>query len=54
LEDVMLALGQLKVPKLWGSTYPSLKPLGSWMRDLALRIDFFCSWVDGTSLTFDI
>jgi len=46
LEDVMLSLGQLKVPKLWGSTYPSLKPLGSWMRDLAQRIDFFSGWVD--------
>ncbi len=42
----MLALGQLKVPKLWGSTYPSLKPLGSWMRDLNVRIDFFTGWVD--------
>ncbi len=46
LEDVMIALGQLKVPKSWGSTYPSQKPLGSWMRDLALRIEFFCGWVD--------
>ena len=46
LEEVMLALGQLKVPKLWGSTYPSLKPLGSWMRDLALRVEFFTAWVD--------
>jgi len=45
LEDVMLALGQLKVPKLWGGTYPSLKPLGSWMRDLADRVAFFHSWV---------
>jgi dynein heavy chain len=47
LEDVMQALGQLKVPKLWGSTYPSQKPLGSWMRDLSARIDFFSGWVDG-------
>ena len=46
LEDVMLALGQLKVPRLWGSTYPSLKPLGSWMRDLVMRIDFFMDWID--------
>ncbi len=46
LEEVMIALGQLKVPKLWGSTYPSQKPLGSWMRDLTVRVDFFSSWVD--------
>lgn len=46
LEEVMTALGQLKVPKLWGSTYPSLKPLGSWMRDLGARVDFFSSWID--------
>ena len=45
LEDVMLALGQLKVPKTWNSTYPSLKPLGSWMRDLNDRVVFFHSWV---------
>lgn len=46
LEEVMLALTQLKVPKIWGSTYPSQKPLGSWMRDLTLRIEFFTAWVD--------
>jgi dynein heavy chain len=46
LEEVMIALSQLKVPKLWGKTYPSLKPLGSWMRDLSLRVDFFTGWVD--------
>lgn len=46
LEEVMTTLAQLKVPKLWGSTYPSLKPLGSWSRDLSTRVDFFRSWVD--------
>lgn len=46
LEEVMLALSQLKVPKAWGSTYPSIKPLGTWMPDLTLRIDFFRAWVD--------
>ena len=46
LEEVMVGLSQLKVPRLWGTTYPSLKPLGSWMRDLAARVEFFRSWVD--------
>lgn len=46
LEDVMTSLTQLKVPKSWGSTYPSLKPLGSWMRDLTVRVEFFAGWVD--------
>jgi dynein heavy chain len=46
LEDVMNALSQLRVPKLWGKTYPSLKPLGSWMRDLMMRVEFFTGWVD--------
>ena len=46
LEEVMLALTQLKVPKTWGSTYPSQKPLGSWMPDLIVRIDFFSEWVE--------
>lgn len=45
LEEVMLALSQQRVPRLWGSTYPSLKPLGSWMKDLVQRIEFFSSWV---------
>ena len=46
LEEVMLSLGQLRVPRLWGQTYPSLKPLGSWMRDLLQRVEFFSGWID--------
>ena len=46
LEEVMLALSQLKVPRLWGTTYPSLKPLGGWIKDLNERVQFFSSWVD--------
>ena len=45
LEEVMVSLSQLRVPRLWGSTYPSLKPLGSWIKDLILRIEFFSGWV---------
>jgi dynein heavy chain len=46
LEEVMLSLSQQKVPRIWGSTYPSQKPLGSWMRDLSERIAFFSGWVN--------
>mmetsp|Transcript_11537 Transcript_11537/g.25166 ORF Transcript_11537/g.25166 Transcript_11537/m.25166 type:complete len:1708 (-) Transcript_11537:108-5231(-) len=46
LEEVMVALTQQKVPKLWGSTYPSQKPLGTWIRDLQVRVEFFSAWVD--------
>ncbi|XP_035385934.1 dynein heavy chain 6, axonemal [Electrophorus electricus] len=35
-----------QVPESWaGSAYPSLKPLGSWVRDLTLRTAFIDSWV---------
>ncbi|KAF5891833.1 dynein heavy chain 6, axonemal, partial [Clarias magur] len=35
-----------QVPEYWAnSAYPSLKPLGSWVRDLALRTSFICSWI---------
>lgn len=45
LEDVIYALSHRQVPRIWGTTYPSLKPLGSWIKDLIQRIDFFSSWV---------
>lgn len=44
LEDVMDALAKLKVPRKWGSTYPSAKPLGSWMLDLVLRCAQLNDW----------
>ncbi len=46
LEEVIEALNTLKVPRIWGSTYPSLKPLGTWIVDLQRRVDFFVGWVD--------
>lgn len=42
----MVAVAQLKVPRLWGSAYPSLKLLGPWIRDLNERVQFFTSWVE--------
>jgi dynein heavy chain len=47
LEDTILSLLQLKVPRTWAKTYPSLKPLGSWIVDLGARIEFYTSWIDG-------
>jgi dynein heavy chain len=46
LEEVMYALSQFKVPRLWGTAYPSLKPLGSWISDLNERIQFYANWVE--------
>lgn len=33
-----------QVPKSWSKCYPSLKPLGSWMRDLITRADQIREW----------
>ncbi len=46
LEEVGVSLSQLRVPKLWGNTYPSTKPLGPWIRDLHERVTFFNSWIN--------
>lgn len=36
-----------KVPALWSRvSYPSLKPLGSWVSDLLERITFIKNWMD--------
>ncbi|KAL7746739.1 hypothetical protein RI367_007902 [Sorochytrium milnesiophthora] len=36
-----------QVPALWAAkAYPSLKPLSSWVSDLAARIDFLQKWYD--------
>nr|PNR35709.1 hypothetical protein PHYPA_021559 [Physcomitrium patens] len=37
-----------RVPTIWIKAYPTVKPLGSWARDLVLRIVELRSWVDGT------
>nr|XP_024214753.1 dynein heavy chain 6, axonemal-like [Halyomorpha halys] len=50
LEEVYTAFMSNMVPKLWGKcSYPSLKTLGSWIRDLELRIDFIQMWVTAGS-----
>jgi dynein heavy chain len=47
LEEVCKSMLIAKVPTMWASkSYPSLKPLGSYINDLILRIQFFQSWFD--------
>ena len=40
------ALFNAKVPAAWLKTYPSLKPLGAWTRDLLQRIEQLKKWID--------
>lgn len=34
-----------QVPAAWLKTYPSLKPLGPWTRDMLQRIDQLAKWI---------
>uniref|UniRef100_A0A0K8SMG0 Dynein heavy chain C-terminal domain-containing protein n=1 Tax=Lygus hesperus TaxID=30085 RepID=A0A0K8SMG0_LYGHE len=46
LEGVYNAFLTNTIPKIWAKVcYPSLKSLGSWTRDLELRIDFIDTWL---------
>lgn len=47
LETVYANLVFGKVPKAWvDSSYPTLKPLGSWVSDLKRRIEFVTQWLE--------
>jgi dynein heavy chain len=46
LESVLSALTNGIVPELWSKCYPSIKPLGTWVRDLLDRVEFFNEWID--------
>lgn len=48
LDDIFLALSLGRVPAVWLAAYPSLKGLGSWTRDLLLRIEQLSAWVEGS------
>ncbi|XP_043489610.1 dynein axonemal heavy chain 6 [Polistes fuscatus] len=55
LETVFTALINNQVPQLWHNVnvYPSLKTLGSWIKNLELRIDFIEMWLlHSTPLSF--
>ncbi|GFS14677.1 dynein heavy chain 3, axonemal [Elysia marginata] len=52
LEDVFDSMMVGKVPSLWAAkSYPSLKPLGSYVTDLLARLAFFKDWINGGTPT---
>ncbi|KYO43526.1 hypothetical protein Y1Q_0013563 [Alligator mississippiensis] len=45
LEELYHSLLRSRVPELWQQySYKSCKPLGSWIDDLILRVNFFATW----------
>lgn len=48
IERMQKSFMNSKVPDLWAdNAYPSLKPLGAWVRDLCARIKFMKEWCQG-------
>lgn len=50
LEEVFYNMSIGHLPNVWSQkSYPSLKPLGSYINDLLKRINFFQNWIDDNS-----
>ena len=50
MEEVFTSLSIGKVPSIWDKrSYPSLKPLASYVKDLLARIYFLQDWIDNDS-----
>ncbi|GFT64974.1 dynein heavy chain 2, axonemal [Nephila pilipes] len=45
LEEFSKIILKMEVPQKWQKLYPTLKPLGSWIQDLNLRIEQFAKWI---------
>ena len=48
LDEVFESLYAARVPPAWLKSYPSLKSLGPWTRDLMNRLAEFNTWIDGS------
>nr|XP_019958870.1 PREDICTED: dynein heavy chain 2, axonemal [Paralichthys olivaceus] len=46
LEETFSCIYDARVPPLWEKTYPSLKPLAAWTRDLCQRVDQLARWAE--------
>jgi len=56
LDDMFNSMLKNQVPALWTKvSYPSLKPLSGWFKDLDLRVQFFNGWLtQGQPNCFDL